>query len=161
MTWLLILLCLALVISPLMWFKQSPHQRQVMELRRLAASLQLQVKLHRRPDAREDELRLETVCYRLPWSDADYRQNWVLQRYSERGWQSHCDGWHWYLDQPNAAINELLAQVTRDMSDSVTAVVANDEGIGVTWSERGDAEEVQKINQLLMLLRQKAEEICL
>ncbi|MGB1402672.1 MAG: hypothetical protein ACPH3I_06835 [Porticoccaceae bacterium] len=161
MTWLLILLGLALVISPLMWFRQSPHQQQITELRRLANSLLLQVKLHRRPDARDDEVRLETVCYRLPWTDTDCRQSWVLQRYSDRGWQSHCCGWHWYVDQANAVLDDTLSRITADMPESVTAVVANDEGIGVIWTERGDSEDVQKICQLLMLLRQKAEEIWL
>ena len=161
MTWLLILLGLALVISPLMWFKQSPHQQQITELRRLANSLLLQVKLHRRPDARDDEMRLETVCYRLPWTDTDCRQNWVLQRYSSRGWESQCQGWHWTVDQSNAALDDTLTRVTADVPESVTALIASDAGIGVIWTEQGGADDVQKINQLLMLLRQKAEEICL
>jgi hypothetical protein len=46
------------------------------------------------------------------------------------------------------------------MPESVTALIASDAGIGVIWTEQGGADDVQKINQLLMLLRQKAEEIC-
>ena len=86
MTWLLILFGVAVVVSPLMWFRQSPRQKLITELRRAASSMGLQVSLHRRPDARDDETRLECVCYRLPWLDDSCRQNWVLQRYSNRGW---------------------------------------------------------------------------
>ena len=67
MTWLLIVFGVAVVVSPLMWFRQSPRQKLITELRRAAGSMGLQVSLHRRPDAREDETRWSAVCYRLPW----------------------------------------------------------------------------------------------
>jgi hypothetical protein len=75
MTWLLIVLGVAVVISPLMWFRQSPRQKLITELRRSAGSAGLQVSLYRRPDARDEETRLECVCYRIPWLDGDCRQN--------------------------------------------------------------------------------------
>ena len=71
MTWLLIVFGTALVLSPLMWLKQSPHQKRIAELRRQANVASLQVSLHRRPDAREDERRLEAVL--LPIALAGYR----------------------------------------------------------------------------------------
>ena len=77
MTWLLIVLAVAVVLSPLMWFRQSPRQKLITDLRRSASALGLQVSLHRRPDAREEETRLETVCYRLPWLSDNCRQDWV------------------------------------------------------------------------------------
>jgi len=161
MTWLLILFGVALVCSPLMWLKQSPHQRRVTELRRLASSLTLQVSLHRRPDARDDELRLECVCYRLPWTDSQCRQNWVLQNYSERGWDSHCSGWRWFGNQARPELHEIIAETIGKMPETVSAIIANSAGIGVIWDERGEVSDVQSISELLPGLRQKAEEICL
>jgi hypothetical protein len=161
MTWLLMLFGLALVCSPLMWLKQSPHQRRVTELRRVASSLTLQVSLHRRPDTRDDELRLESVCYRLPWTDSQCRQNWVVHKFSERGWDSHCIGWRWFGDQARPELNEIIADTVRKMPESVSAIIANSAGIGVIWDERGEVSDVQQISELLLGLRQKAEEISL
>ncbi len=161
MTWLLILFGVALVCSPLMWLKQSPYQRRVTELRRLAGSLMLQVSLHRRPDARDDELRLEAVCYRLPWTDTQFRQNWVIQRYSERGWDSHCTGWHWFGDQARPELKSTITETIAKMPDTVSAIIANSAGVGVIWDERGEPADVHEISEVLLGLRQKAEEICL
>lgn len=159
MSWLLILFGLAIVLSPLMWLKQSPHQRKITELRRLANTAGMQVTLHRRPDAREDEKRLETVCYRLPWLEIDHKQHWVLHRYSERGWDSHCPGWRWTINQANSEWDALLSTVVEHLPQNVDAVMANQLGIGVIWNERGEAEDVDKICTELERLRQKAKEI--
>ena len=161
MTWLLILFGVALVCSPLMWLKQSPHQRRVTELRRLASSLTLQVSLHRRPDARDDELRLECVCYRLPWTDSQCRQNWVLQNYSERGWDSHCSGWRWFGNQARPELHGIIAETIGKMPETVSEITANRAGIGVIWDERGEVSDVQQISELLLGLRQNSEEISL
>ena len=161
MTWLLIVFGIALVLSPLMWLKQSPHQKRITELRRHAGQSSLQVSLHRRPDARDDELRLEAVCYRLPWRDTDCRQDWVLQRRSSRGWPSEIDGWHWMAQAADQKWHDLLAQTLPQLPPSVSAIVADAQGIGVIWDERGDVNELNLICDFLQSLRQKAEEICL
>jgi len=161
MTWLLIVFGVALVISPLMWLKQSPHQHRITGFRRQANSLFLQVCLHRRPDARVDELRLESVCYRLPWRDKACRQDWILQRCSQRGWESPYPAWRWMADQADSQWGSALDEVLLQMPVGVSAVIADGNGIGVIWDERGETEDVTVIYQLLLLLRQKAEEICL
>ena len=161
MTWLLILFGVALVCSPLMWLKQSPHQKRITELRRQASVVSLKVSLHRRPDARADELRLDSVCYRLPWQNTDCRQNWVLHKASERGWPSEHHGWSWIVEQAGVQWHELLADTIANLPIGVSAIVATHQGIGMIWDERGEASDVGKICDFLLRLRQKAEEICL
>jgi hypothetical protein len=63
MNWFLIVFGIAVVISPLMWLRQSPQAKRMTELRGMATQLSIQVSLHRRPDAREDEVSLDSVCY--------------------------------------------------------------------------------------------------
>ena len=156
MTWLLILFGIAIVISPLMWFRQSPRQKLITELRRTANSMSLQVALHRRPDAREDETRLETVCYRFPWPDDSCRQSWVLHRSSNRGWESEISGWLWTIAQAKYEWREILEQCTAELPAGVSAIIANNAGIGVIWNERDDATDLQKIAQNLKKLQQTA-----
>ena len=160
MSWLLILFIIAVVISPLMWLKQSPHSKRMTELRGLANTLSIQVSLHRRPDAREDEKALEAVCYRMPWLQRDCDQSWVLQRFSQRGWDSHCEGWRWTHHQADPVWDSLLGEIIPQMPSGVTGVIANRVGIGLIWDERGNAQDLKKMSENLQALRKKAEEIC-
>ena len=111
MNWFLIVFGIAVVISPLMWLRQSPQAKRMTELRGMATQLSIQVSLHRRPDAREDEVSLDSVCYRLPWLDWNASECWVLQRFSPRGWDSHYEGWRWTQHQAHPDWDDLLAQL--------------------------------------------------
>ncbi len=161
MTWLLIVFGIAVVLSPLMWLKQSPHQKRITELRRWANSRSLKVSLHRRPDAREDEVRLDAVYYGLPWLDKSAGQDWVLQRHSQRGWQSDLEGWQWFGHQADPTWDQLLADTVPELPSGVSAVIANSSGVGLIWDERGTFTEIEQLCEFLQRLRQKAEEICL
>jgi hypothetical protein len=161
MTWLLILFGVAIVVSPLMWFRQSPRQKLITELRRTANSIGLQVSLHRRPDARDDESRLESVCYRLPWLDETCRQNWVLHRYSNRGWEfdnadANSRGWRWTIAEASPLWRPLIEEVVADLPTGVSAIIANKAGVGMIWNERDDASDLQNIADKLRKLQQTA-----
>lgn len=160
MSWLLILFIVAVVISPLMWLKQTPHSKRMTEFRRIANSLNIQVSLHRRPDARDDETALDTVCYRLAWLDRDTHQRWVLHCSSQRGWESSCEGWLWTQHQADPKWEPVLADLMPQMPSGVSAVIASRAGIGLIWDERGSAQDLQSIADILQALRQKAKEIC-
>ena len=160
MNWFLIVFGIAVVISPLMWLKQSPHAKRMTELRGMATQLSIQVSLHRRPDAREDEIGLESVCYRLPWLDRDASERWVLQRFSERGWDSQCEGWRWTQHQAHPDWDDVLAQLIPELPNGVSALIASRAGIGMIWDERGDALDLEKIQNALQVLREKKAEIC-
>ena len=161
MTWLLIVIGVAIVISPLMWFRQSPRQKLVTDLRRLANSMGLQVSLDRRPDAREDETGLECVRYSLPWLDNDCRQAWVLHRFSQRGWQPDSpelsnSGWLWTIAQASPQWDPVLAENLDELPAGVSAVIANKAGIGVIWDERDDSSDLEKVANFLKKLQQIA-----
>ena len=160
MSWLLILFIIAVVISPLMWFRQTPHSKRMTEFRHLANSLKIQVSLHRRPDARDEETALETVCYRLAWPETDIKQGWILQRFSQRGWDSSYDGWRWTQYQADPEWDMVLDELVPQMPSGVSAIMASRAGIGLIWDERGTAQDVQNIVAILQRLKQKAEEIC-
>jgi hypothetical protein len=147
MIWLLILFGIAIVVSPLMWFRQSPRQKLITELRRAAASMGLQVSLHRRPDAREDETRLECVCC---------RQSWVLHRHSKRGWESVVDDWLWTIAEADSKWGNTLAQAVADIPAGVSAIIANNAGIGIIWNEREDTADLQKVADNLKKMQQTA-----
>jgi len=144
-----------------MWFRQSPRQKLITELRLSANSMGLQVSLHRRPDAREEETRLECVCYRLPWLDDSCRQNWVLQRHSNRGWKPdsptlNSRGWLWTLAEADSQWQQLLEKIVADIPSGVSAILANKAGIGMIWNERDDAADLEKVAQNLKKLQQTA-----
>lgn len=164
MTWLLILFGIAVVVSPLMWFRQSPRQALITELRRTANSMGLQVSLHRRPDAREDETRLECVCYRLAWLNDSCRQSWVLHRHSERGWQPDStvlrdSGWLWTVAEANRQWTATLEKITGELPAGVGAIIANKAGIGVVWNERDDVADLEKVAHNLKKLQEIAKKI--
>jgi hypothetical protein len=156
MNWLLIGLCVILALSPLVWLKPSSHQKRVAELRRQAGILSLHVNLRCRPDARDGETQLDSVCYRLPWLSEGHNDNWVLHRYSQRGWESHCDGWRWFSNQADPSWATSLSKMVTQLPFGVSALIANREGIGVIWDERGDQSDIRQIFDCLQLLRQES-----
>jgi len=160
MNWFLIVFGIAVVISPLMWLKQSPQAKRMTMLRGMATQLSIHVSLHRRPDAREDEVSLESVCYQLPWLDRNAGERWVLQRFSHRGWDSDYEGWRWTQHQAHPDWDDVLAQLIPELPKGVSALIANKSGIGMIWDERGDVLDLEKIAATLHLLREKKAEIC-
>ena len=161
MVWLLIIFCLAVALSPLMWMKSSPRQQQVMMCRKKALSLSIKVNMCRQPDALDSEKRLDAIFYGLPWQQDPLDESWILHRRSRRGWDSCFDGWRWINAEANTAWLETISSTIECFPSGVSAIVANKEGVGVVWDERGDADLVQKLHQCLVNLRKKGEEICI
>ena len=159
MVWLLIIFCLAVVLSPLLWMKSSPRQRQITQCREVARSLAINVNIHRRPDARESEQRLDTVFYWLRWRDNKQVEPWVLHRYSSRGWESGFEGWQWISGQASAEWISTIELVVALLPVGVTAIIANKEGIGMVWDERGESSTVREIHHCIEKLREKGEKI--
>lgn len=154
MNYFLVIVGIALVLSPLFWMKPSLRQKQITALRGLAPKLGLRVRLHRRPDALDEEKRLECVNYYLPWSAPPTRP-WVLHRFSTRGWESPWAGWHWRGDIPPesrfAAIGELLQTLPEDCS----ALVIDRQGVGAIWQERSDETGLTAIASVLHKLQRE------
>ena len=159
MGWLLIIFGIAVVLSPLMWFKQSPYQKRVTDLRGSAAALNLHVTLHRRPDAREAEVALESVCYKMRWESPDRQKNWVIHRFSQRGWESPCAGWYWVQNEADVNWHGILPEILSEIPSGVTAVIATQADVGAIWDERGGHDDLVKIAGNLGKLKYHLENI--
>jgi len=159
MVWLLIIFCLAVALSPLLWMKSSPRQRQITQCREVARSLTINVNIRRRPDARESEQRLDTVFYWLRWRDNKQMEPWILHRHSNRGWQSDFQGWQWISRQASVEWTPIIELAVASLPSGVTAIIANRQGVGVIWDERGKPSTVEEIHGCIDQLRKKGEEI--
>ena len=160
MTWLVIIFAIAVVLSPLMWFKQSPRQKRISQLRSAAAGLNLQVSLHRRPEARETEGALSSVCYKIRCGQESPHSAWVLHRFSTRGWASHWEGWQWFNHQADGSWSDVVEDIVKDMPEGVSAIIMQSTSVGMIWDERGDEEQLGQIAKKLMQLKQHAENKC-
>lgn len=161
MIWLLIIFCLAVALSPLMWMKATPRQQQVMATRAKARSLSINVNICRQPDAKDSETRLDAILYWLPWQKDTVNQVWVLQRRTRRGWESSFDGWRWVNNQADPSWQQIIELIIQNLPAGISAIVSNKEGIGMVWDERGDKELIHNLYQNLIKLRNKGEEICI
>jgi hypothetical protein len=155
MAWLIIIFVVAVVLSPIMWFKQSPKQKNKGVLREAARKRNLQVSLDRRPDAREDESSLTVVCYQLYCGGKTSADNWVLHRHSQRGWDSDWDSWRWYDNQASAEWHPVLAETINGMPLGVTAVICSDNSVGMVWDESGGLDQLHLIHEKLQQLRKQ------
>ena len=160
MTWLVIIFAIAMVLSPLMWFKQSPRQKRISQLRSAAANLNLQISLHQRPEARESEDALSTVCYKIRCGQEPSHSDWVLHRFSQRGWTSDWEGWQWFNKQADGSWCDLVEDIVKDMPDGVSAIIMQSNSVGMIWDERGDEEQLGQIAKKLVQLKQHAENKC-
>jgi hypothetical protein len=161
MVWLLIIFCLAVAVSPLMWMKSSPRQQQVMANRKKARSLTINVNICKQADASDSEDRLDAIFYCLDWQQDNLNESWVLHRRSNRGWESCFDGWRWINQEADKAWLEVIGSIIDDLPSGVSAIVTNKQGIGVVWDERGDGVAVDNLHQCLIKLRDKGKEICI
>lgn len=159
MTYLLIAFVLAVILSPLMWFRQSPRQKLITEMRREANSKGFRVNLSRPADAREGEGRLDYVTYTMPWkpgsdpSTEPRMEKWLLIKDTHRGDPSSWDNWQWLGRECNDALLSAIGNVLSKLPDDVTALEAGSDGLKIYWKERGNLEDVSLIEHQLSTLR--------
>ena len=117
MTYLLIAFVLLVILSPLMWFRQSPRQNLMINMRKEATRLGLIVSLSAPPDARQGETRLDCVTYRLPWipdsprSQKPRMEDWLLAKGVSRGSPSPWLRWQWLSRESNDLIMDAIGLV--------------------------------------------------
>ncbi|MBL4566994.1 MAG: hypothetical protein JKY85_03065 [Porticoccus sp.] len=161
MTYLLIAFILAIILSPLMWFRQSPRQKLITDMRREAALKGMRVKLSKPADAREGEGRLEYVRYILPWiPDSDpslepRMEKWLLIRETHRGDPSPWSPWQWLGRESNDALNDVIGAAVEMLPENVTALEASKEGVLIYWQERGQLNDIAGIFDQLCVLRKR------
>ena len=159
MTYLLIAFVLAIILSPLMWFRQSPRQKLITDMRKEAREKSLWVKLSKPADAREGEGRLEYVTYTLTWvpdtnSSMEPRmEKWLLIKDTHRGDPSHWENWQWLGCESNESLNTPIGLALERLPKNIAALEACSEGVRIYWQERGEPHDVQVIFDQLSQLR--------
>ncbi|WP_043316501.1 hypothetical protein [Microbulbifer sp. HZ11] len=152
-----IIFAVVLVIGPVMWLKPSSRDRKLAELRHKAASAGLKVQMQTLPAAIGEGT---AATYFSQWRNPRrLNTGWVLemQRMSH---EMHFEGtWDWRKGRaaPEAAqppLRELISMLPSD----VTAIFANDSGLGVQWRERTGDVGFAKIQQALAVQRPVIEE---
>lgn len=159
MTYLLIAFVLAIILSPVMWFRQSPRQKLITDMRKEAREKKLWVKLSVPADAREGEGRLEYVTYTLAWvpdsnpSMEPRMEKWLLIKDTHRGDLSRWENWQWLGRESNESLNTSIGLALEKLPKSITALEACSEGVRIYWQERGELYDVQVIFDQLSKLR--------
>ena len=161
MTYLLIALVLAIILSPLMSLRASPRQKHITALRQCASHQGLKVRLSRPAGAREGEGRMDTVIYRLLWavdsrpSSLRRAEQWLLIRGDQRGDASDWDGWRWLTLRPEQALMADIGLVIESLIDDMTGFEAGPEGLSVYWQEHGEAADVEQLAAALKRLQSR------
>ena len=160
MTYLLIVLVFAIIVSPMLWLRQTPRQKLVTAMRQQAARAGIHVSLVRPPDAREGEGRLEFVKYSLPWLPKTTSlplprmEKWLLVRQTRRGDPSPWADWQWLGREANPVIHDAIGAALQALPQSVSALEASAAGLSIYWQERGELADIEGINSQLTTLRE-------
>ena len=161
MTYLLIALVLAIILSPLLGLRSSPRQKLITAMRRCAVSHGLQVKLSRPADAREGEGRLDSVIYRLPWprdsapSGLRHAEAWLLVRHSGRGAPAPWDDWRWLSREAASELMDYICVAVEQLHADITGIEASHEGLSVYWREHGMVSDVEQLSAVLKRLQEQ------
>ncbi|MBQ0711671.1 MAG: hypothetical protein KBT53_01785 [Porticoccus sp.] len=159
MTYLLIAFVLAIILSPLMWFRQSPRQKLITAMRQKAAATGLRVKLSKPAAARKGEGRLEYVTYTLPWNPGSNpsveprMEKWLLLKDTHRGDPSPWAEWQWMGRESNDRLASCIGSTLKKLSKDVVALEATSEGVRIYWQERGNLDDVEMMSHQLSALR--------
>lgn len=134
--WLLIICVVFAALAPLLAILPTRRQRQVAELRQVAALAGLQVRLCAPPGhSKEQGL---AACYGLP---LDGRRKLRVGG----GYLREAHGWR-NLDRHGEALPERLLE---DFPEGVSHLVLSPEQAAVFWNERGAKEDIQCIKKTL------------
>lgn len=155
MTYVIAVVALLLVVSPVMWMMPSPVQRRQARLRSRAAQLGLQVRLGELPQTRRQRVRREParqgVSYGLPiygkpeLFDGEYR---LCREQAGAAWEAEPE--RTLAPVLVAALDSAAAAVPAD----VVAIDLTPQGPVLWWSERGDEQVVASIAAQLQALAQ-------
>ncbi len=159
MSYLLVALVLALILSSLIWIKPSARQKKSAQMRSLASSKGLNVQLSKAPDAREGEGRLEYVQYQLHWpldskpNPTPFAEDWLLVKNTRRGDPSPWADWRWLGRKAAGALHPFIERTLNELPEDVVGLAASGRNLSIFWREQGELEEVACIAEALENLR--------
>lgn len=156
MSYLIIIVVLALVLAPVFWIMPSPGQRRQAAMRQRAMALGLQVKVCDLPQSHRAKVRKEDpvqgVVYRLPWQ-AKVKNNDTFQNYCVRVPDGiECNASR--SDLSNGQLKEFL----QALPDFCIGLELSNTGVGLFWREFGELQRVDTIFQSLDQLREKLQD---
>lgn len=158
MTYLLIALVMAIIVSPMLWLRQTPRQKLVSAMRQTAAREGFHIRLVNPPDAREGEGHLEYVSYTLPWrgktpqTPLPRMEKWLLVSDTRRGDPSPWINWQWLGREANPVLDVPIGDVVRNLPAAVKGLEASAAGLSIYWQERGKESDVAVMAEQLLLL---------
>lgn len=167
---LIIVLVAAMAVGPILWFRSTPYQRRIIQVRNRASQLGLRIRLITRSelglggDAAEGAF---VAGYGLDWVQPKQEQfpgrvnhQWCLlrERISHEG---HFAGWwNWQPGrQADPQWHETLRTLLPQLPEDAVALESNQQGLWLYWEERGKLERVDQIASLLRSLRQHGLEL--
>lgn len=137
------------MIASLMVLKPTRRQKQIIALREEARRLGMQIQIITNFAVDQNVLDRSSVWYFLPWHarqlekvDTSY---WLLIRDEQGSSQSDYPGWRWYRNKAPADYLSAIANIVNELPEYVSALSADERGMGLYWSERGEIDQVRKI----------------
>ncbi|RYY75654.1 MAG: hypothetical protein EOO52_09755 [Gammaproteobacteria bacterium] len=151
-----LIVAVALVLGPVMMMRPNPAQKRK-ELMRLAARAEgVQYSVRNLPRQADEAEKPDPIAvYFLPPTEAGSSQSWMLLR-TRYQHDIHFLGWWAWRDgnRPTDAEENVLRGYLVNLPESVKAVSAGTEGIGVYWDETGGEPVLNEILQLLKSLKE-------
>lgn len=131
MTWFIVFLVFAMLVSPIAWLIPSTSQKRIEAMRAEARKQGFHVQLVSLPQTRREQVRKQEViqgaCYRLPWRD-DLRCSRECQFLRDQPPEERAGDW------PEACFDALPS--------SVVALDSNRLGTAMYWREQGEPEQL-------------------
>lgn len=157
MFYVIVALIIGLVISPVLYLKPSPRQKQQMRLRTKAIELGLQVKLSPLPGSdaiKKERAQSSMMSYRFmrPRSDAT-----VLTHHYQAGRSITDDSdWVFYQNQTKAPVmlGEAVLPLLSRFPDGVIAVESMQGFVAAYWDEAGGEERLETIFDTLKVIHE-------
>lgn len=142
MEWLIIVLVLLLIVSPVLWLKPNPRQKRIADLRDTVIKAGIKVKLEKPPLHGDSTL---MPCYRWPYPQQYPGARFVLVREDEatEALKVFRPGWRWRVEPlrplPSGVADRLAYLLTRLPRDAVV-VESDRDALMLWWQESQDGE---------------------
>ena len=157
MDWIIVFVIVTIAVTPVIGLRGSNRQKKIVKMRRRARDLGMQVNLHRRPDAEDDDRDLDFVCYKLLWKTDLVADSYVLHCCSARGLDSSVSGWRWFNGKPDPELAAVFESVISDVPDSTVGILCDQIGIGIIWKENTTIGVVDSIHMMLLQMQSEFE----
>ncbi|OPX56954.1 hypothetical protein SAMN02745127_00854 [Oceanospirillum multiglobuliferum] len=153
--WLIILVIVAAVISPIFWLMPSPRQRYQMELRKQAMHAGLKVRIEK---LKLNGQEYSAVAYRWMREDKKNVYRFKVARTARLEKEEigiygdpFIEGWHW-LEEPmpiaDAATLAKLEEMLKALPADTMILEGGTATLTLWWHENGSPEDVQKLAEL-------------